>query len=150
LRGQKPYVREEDVVIFGLSREPADSEFFATETLDTTAMHQLPVQRIRELGPKAAARIALGHLAARPLDGFWIHLDVDVLDAKHMPAVDSPNPDGLDYEQLGAALRVLLADPRAAGMDLTIYDPELDPEGIYGDRLTQMVARAFQGAIVGS
>ena len=150
LRGQKPYVREEDVVLFGLSREPADSEFFATETLDTTAMHQLPVQRIRELGPEPAARAALSHLAAQPLDGFWIHLDVDVLDAKHMPAVDSPNPDGLDYDQLGAALRVLLADPRVVGMDLTIYDPELDPEGVYGDRLTQMIVRAFEGAIVRS
>jgi len=144
LRGVGPYVREEDAVLFGLSREPADSEWFATEILDTTAMHQLPVQRVRELGPVAAARDALAFLDARPLDGFWIHLDVDVLDAKHMPAVDSPNPDGLDYEQLGAALRVLLADARVVGMDLTIYDPELDPEGVYGDRLVEMLIGAFR------
>ena len=143
LRGEKPYVREEDAVLLGLSREPADTEWFATETLDTTAMHQIPVQRIRELGPEAAAREALRVLGAQPLDGFWIHLDVDVLDTKFMPAVDSPNPDGLDYEQLGAALQVLLADPRAVGMDLTIYDPELDPAGTYGDRLTEMLIGAF-------
>ena len=144
LRGQKPYVREEDVVLFGLSREePSDSEYFATEVLDTTAMRQIRVQEVRERGPEAAAREALATLAARPLDGFWIHLDVDVLDKRHMPAVDSPNPDGLDYDQLGAALRALLGDPRVAGMDLTIYDPELDPDGVYGDRLTETLAGAF-------
>ena len=49
---------------------------------------------------------------------------------------------------LGAALGTLLADPRAVGMDLTIYDPELDPDGVYGDRLTQMIVRAFRGDIV--
>jgi len=40
---------------------------------------------------------------------------------------------------------VLLADPKAVGMDLTIYDPELDPEGAYGDRLTEMLIGAFAG-----
>ena len=145
LRGRGPYVREEDVVLLGLSREEADTEWFATETLDTTLMHQIPIQRVRELGPAASARDALSFLGQRPLDGFWIHLDVDVLDAKHMPAVDSPNPDGLDYEQLGAILRALVADPKAAGMDLSIYDPELDPEGAYGDRLTEMLIGAFAG-----
>jgi len=143
LRGCGPYVREEDVVLLGLSREEADTEWFATEVFDTTAMHQIPVQRIRERGSHAAARDALAFLDQRPLDGFWIHLDVDVLDAKHMPAVDSPNPDGLDYPELEGALRVLLADPKAVGMDLTIYDPELDPEGTYGDRLAEMLIGAF-------
>jgi arginase len=143
LRGRRPYVREEDVVLFGLSRDPEDSKLFATEALDTTDIRQLPVQRVRELGPEAAAREALRLLVERPLDGIWIHLDADVLDQKLMPAVDSPNPDGLDFEQLGAALGVLLADPRVAGLDVAIYDPELDPQGVHGDRLVDMLLRAF-------
>ena len=143
LRGLRPYVREDDVVLFGQSPDPNDAEFFDTEAIEATAIHRMTVARIRELGPGPAARSALELLSVRPLDGFWVHLDADVLDQKLMPAVDSPNPDGLDFEQLGDALGVLLSDPNAVGMDLTIYDPELDPEGTHGDRLADTLVRAF-------
>ncbi len=43
-------------------------------------------------GARAAARV-------RAVDGresgYWIQVDVDVLDPVHMPAVDSPDPGGL-------------------------------------------------------
>jgi arginase len=143
LRGLRPYVREDDVVLFGQSPDPDDTEFFDTQAIEATTIHRMTVARIRELGPEPAARLALERLAARPLDGFWIHVDADVLDQKLMPAVDSPNPDGLDFEQLGDALGILLSDPKAVGMDLTIYDPELDPEGTHGDRLADTLVHAF-------
>src|SRR5262245_19725726 len=38
LRGLGPYVREEDVALFGISREPEDSKYFDTELLDRTRM----------------------------------------------------------------------------------------------------------------
>lgn len=40
--------------------------------------------------PAAAAHAVLTHLGQDDLDGFWVHLDVDILDASVMPAVDSP------------------------------------------------------------
>jgi arginase len=61
-----------------------------------------------------------------------------------MPAVDSPNPDGLQLDQLRDALRVFLADPRVVGMEVTIYDPDLDPDGKHGDALADMLAGAFR------
>lgn len=39
--------------------------------------------------------------AAAQLDGFWIHLDVDVLDPTIMPAVDNPTPGGRTTKQSG-------------------------------------------------
>lgn len=143
LRGLRPYVREEDVVLFGLVRDPLDSADYATEVLDQTRMLQLRAEHIRQHGAADSARAALKHLDAHPLNGIWVHLDADVLSESVMPAVDSPNPLGLEFEQLEAALRILVSDPRVVGMDLDIYDPELDPQGIYGDRLTDMLVRAF-------
>jgi arginase len=144
LRDSKPYVREEDVALFGISRDPEESKYFDTGLLDRTKMRWLSVEQVRGVGPAAAARQALGWLSEQPLDGIWIHLDVDVLDQTVMPAVDSPNPDGLQLDQLRDALRVFLADPRVVGMEVTIYDPDLDPDGKHGDALADMLAGAFQ------
>jgi arginase len=71
--------------------------------------------------------------------GFWIHFDVDVLDPQVMPAVDSPAPDGLQYDELSALLGPLLRHPLAVGMNMTIYDPKRDPGGEAGKRLAEWV-----------
>ena len=42
------------------------------------------------------------------LEGFWIHLDVDVLDDELMPAVDYRMKGGLTFVELGELLKVLL------------------------------------------
>ena len=59
----------------------------------------------------------------------WLHADLDVLDEKVMPAVDSPGSPGLDFAQLTEVLSRVVGTGRVIGLDVTIYDPELDPEG---------------------
>lgn len=44
-------------------------------------------------------------LAAKPDQGFWVHLDVDVLDQAIMPAVDCPGSPGIPPEDLVAILQ---------------------------------------------
>lgn len=77
------------------------------------------------------------------LDGFWVHLDADVLDPAVMPAVDSPDDGGLLPEELGPLLRVLVRSPRRVGLDVTVYDPDLDPDGTAGALLTDLLVAAF-------
>jgi len=143
LQGAAPYVAEADVVVFGSYRDPADEAEFATEAIDATRIHQLPIERVRALGCRPAAQEARSHLESPPLQGFWIHVDVDVLDRTVLPAVDSPNPNGLQAAELVEALRTLLVSPRATGIEFTIYDPDLDPTGTYGDRLAGIVVDAL-------
>ena len=38
-------------------------------------------------------------VAGAGLDGFWIHVDADVLNDDEMPAVDYRNPGGLTWDQ---------------------------------------------------
>jgi arginase len=75
--------------------------------------------------------------------GYWIHLDADVLDANVMPAVDSPNERGLSFEQLQQILSQLLSSPKAAGLEVTIFDPDLDPDGRFAAHLAQTIVQSF-------
>ena len=75
---------------------------------------------------------------------FFIHVDVDVLDPAFMPFVDSPEPGGLDPENLGEILAELLNNSRAIGMELTIYDPKRDHDGRGAELLVHMLVGALR------
>ncbi len=106
-------------------------------------MPVVTVGELREWGPEALALATARAFEIPELDGFWVHLDADVLDPTVMPAVDSPDPDGLFPDELVALLRPLLASPHCVGLDVTIYDPDLDPDGTAGALLTDIVVCAL-------
>jgi arginase len=68
-----------------------------------------------------------------------------VLDPAVMPAVDSPEPGGPDLSQLADLLAPLVRHPRALGMELTIYDPMLDPDEACGRRLVGLLEAILGG-----
>ncbi|MCE1253506.1 MAG: arginase family protein [Anaerolineae bacterium] len=142
-RGLGPYVRESNVVALGFYNDPADAADFDTDSIYHTGIHILDVEAVQSMGAPDAALAARRHLEALPINGFWIHLDVDVLDQTCLPAVDSPNPRGLDWDELAAVLETLLASPAACGMEITIFDPDLDPDGRYAARLVDVLAASF-------
>jgi arginase len=137
LDGVRPYVRPEDVVAVGLrSGDECANEAAAN------GLRLIEAPAVAE-DPLRAADLALKIVEAPELDGFWIHVDADVLDPSVMPAVDSPEPGGLSFGQLTEVLRRLLASPGAVGLDVTIYDPDLDPGFRCGRRLTDALVEAF-------
>ena len=56
-------------------------------------------------------------------------LDLDVLDPSLMPAVDSPLAGGMKWQELSRLLRALTNSELAVGMNITIFDPDKDPDG---------------------
>ncbi|MGX6448620.1 arginase family protein [Patulibacter sp. S7RM1-6] len=80
---------------------------------------------------------------------FWLHLDLDVLHARALPAVDYPQDDGLDWDELERLLVPLVRSPELVGMDLTIYNPTLDPDGTFARRIAELLARVA-GDVVGA
>lgn len=144
LRGRSPYFRTGDVVHLGLVVADQDRIDYEVESFERSGIHAIDAEAIRRLGAERAGREARARLEAMPTDGYWIHLDADVLAERVMPAVDSPNPGGLDFDQLRAVLARLLASPKAVGMELTIFDPDLDPDGRLARRLADTVASAFE------
>ncbi|GLV89099.1 arginase family protein [Streptomyces virginiae] len=138
LEGLAPYLRDEDVRLFGLRDGDAD-----LLELAEAGIFAATVGEIRRRGAAAVARSALDGLHPPVTDGFWVHLDADVLDPEVMPAVDSPDPGGLRPEEVAELLAVLVGSPRCVGLNVTIYDPDLDPDGRAGALLADLVAGAF-------
>jgi arginase len=142
LNRQVPLANQEDVVVIG-RRESGDGPVYGEEVLRTLPLLDLPRAAVRERGPSGIARAAIEHLTRPGIDGFWIHVDADVLDPSVLPAVDSPEPDGLGLDELSDLLRPLVHHPRALGMELTIYDPKLDPARTSAARLAALLERTF-------
>jgi arginase len=75
-----------------------------------------------------------------------VHLDVDVLDPTLMPAVDSPIAGGLDFDQVAELLAPLVRHPAALGLQVTICDPSIDPDGTGAGRIVDVLERSL-GAV---
>jgi arginase len=139
LEGLGPLVRDEDVVAIGV-RE--DDE--ALTELGSIGIPVVTPAEVRARGVDAVAAEAVARLSAGGVDGFWVHCDADVLDAGLMPAVDTPEPGGLDLAELAGLLRALLGSELAAGMELTIFDPDLDEDGALAERVAGCLVEAFR------
>lgn len=93
-----------------------------------------------EVSARGAQAVA-SESAAAAGEAYWLQLDVDVLDPTVMPAVDSPDPGGLSADELTALLRGLA--PRAIGASITVFDPDLDPDGRYARLLVEVLSEGL-------
>jgi arginase len=124
--GLGPYVADADAIHFG-DREGDPGERAAIAQTGITVLD--------------LAALRAGAMAV-PAVPYWVHIDVDVLDSALVGAVDSPAPDGLTFDELAALLRVLLAGD-ALGMQVTVFDPDLDPDGSQAQALTECLVIAL-------
>ena len=145
IEGRGPLVRDEDSVVFAF-RDTEEQVHYGSQTLPP-GMLAFDLTRVRECGVEAGAQEAVRHLTRErgPSDGFWIHLDADVLDDAIMPAVDYRLPGGLSWVELDGVLRIAMDSGRAVGIEITIYNPKLDPDGASGKGLTATVVKALAG-----
>ncbi|MFD5323395.1 arginase family protein [Streptomyces sp. NPDC127092] len=144
LEGLRPYLRDEDVRVFGTRDGYRDDPQLVQ--LRELKIPVVTVADLREWGAAELGAATAVSLETPALDGFWVHLDADVLDPEVMPAVDSPDPGGLMPDEVTALLRPLVRSPRCVGLNVTIYDPDLDPDGTAGALLTDLVVAALAGA----
>jgi arginase len=119
-------------------RDEADAPIYGQNDLAPSGVLDLHHERVAARGAAAIAADALARLRSRELSSFWIHVDADVLDPSIMPAVDSPEAGGLALDELAAILRPLVRHESALGMELTIYDPALDPDQSSAARLADL------------
>jgi arginase len=137
--GLRPFVRDEDVVVFGYRDAEQASSYGSSDLMDTN-MLVFDLLKVRELKINMAASVAVSRMLKDDLSGFWIHLDADVLDDRIMPAVDYRMDGGLDFSELSELLRVLISSRKGVGLSITIFNPQLDPDG--------SIARDFVSSIV--
>jgi arginase len=140
IEGRKPYIRPEDTTLCGYRRPvPGDK----SAAVPQPPMAAFPLSLIRQKGVTQSAQRVVAHLESAPTKGFWVHVDMDVLATEWMSAVDSPEPGGMTPHELSTVLKAAVNSERCIGMELTIYDPTLDPSGSGADLIVNMLAELF-------
>jgi len=128
LEGLRPYLRDEHVVLLGI--RPQDEYRL---DLQAAGIAYRAVPQLRADGAGRTAQWAREQLA--DCMGYWVHVDVDVLDPAVMPAVDAPDDGGIAYAELELLIAGLVATPDCLGMQVTVFDPDYDPDGAYAREL---------------
>ena len=57
-----------------------------------------------------------------------------------MPAVDYRLPGGLSAAELSVILRTLVDSGKAVGLEITVFNPALDPNGLIARRFVRSIA----------
>ena len=136
LSAQGPNFRADDVVVLGV--RDYDVHLKELTRLGVTYFTGSRVEEAAGQHLQDALAVVTGNT-----DGFWVHVDFDVVDSKEMHAADSPEPDGLSFTTLSHLLSGLIKHDRCVGIELTIYDPDLDPAGICAIRIVECLGNAF-------
>ena len=86
----------------------------------------------------------------RASQSWWLHVDLDVLDAQHFPAQTVPGsvdePGGLTPDQLAAVLVSAARHPGLIGLSIAIYDPDQDVDGA-GARTINFLVQQLAAAL---
>lgn len=132
IEGRRPYFRDVDVVVLGIR---SHDEYRLD--LQAAGIAHRAVPALRAEGAARSAQWAREQLTE--CVGYWVHADVDVLDPAVMPAVDAPDPGGIAYAELELLLSGLVGTPECLGMELTVFDPDYDPDGSYAAEIVNAV-----------
>jgi arginase len=134
--GKPPAVRPHEAVLLGFRAiDPGEKG-----RLSALAM-SLGAGDAKRLGMKRAAASAL---EALPGNGpIVVHMDVDLIDPRDMPAKDCVTPGpGLTPEEAEELLGALLSSPRTVALLVAEFHPGKDPGGHAAARLVHVLSRA--------
>ena len=137
-QGAPPYLDPEHVALVGFrALDPGERAPLGDLGL------ALPAHAARRLGMTAAAALALDGVgnADGPL---VVHLDVDVIDAKELPAKSTSTVgEALSLDEASALLTGILASPRVVALEVCEYNPDRDDGDLAcGRRIVELVTRA--------
>jgi arginase len=139
IENRRPYFQDSDVVVLGIRTH--DEHRY---DLHAAGIAFRAVPQLRAEGAARSAQWARGLLS--DCLGYWVHIDVDVLDPAVMPAVDAPDPGGIAYTELELLISGLVATPHCLGVEITVFDPDYDPTGVYAAELVEMLVMGLAPA----
>jgi arginase len=134
-----PLVREEDASAIGVKTANFDDS--ELRELNASRVNLFTSETLKSKGIQACLQEATKPLP-RPL---YLHFDLDVMDAIEMPALAGMragvhHPGGLTHREAGWLCDGLASLP-IAGMDITLYNPNLDPDRTYARRIIDPIRK---------
>ena len=103
----------------------------------------LGMGEVRSDGIEKAVERVLQHIALT--DDIVIDCDIDVIDRAQMPGAPGARPGGMDVVDFFYAVRRLVSDHRVRVIDLTEWDPPLDPTDLSALTAARWVAECVAG-----
>ena len=94
---------------------------------------------IQAIGARSLAGL-LGRGRQPRAEPWWLHVDLDALSTDALAAVDYPQPGGFSWLELENVVAEAVGTSRPAGMNLTIYNPDLDPDRDGARRIVAFLA----------
>jgi arginase len=139
LASELPRLEPDRVVVIG----PRDARELAEAGVSSIS-DVVQVVRPDAVAAAGADRVgadAVSHLARK--GPWWLHVDLDVMSTESLSAVDYRQPGGFDWATLEALTRWALSGPRLIGWDVTIYNPDLDPNRTGARRIIRYLSQAL-------
>lgn len=101
------------------------------------------IEEVRINGVERAVERALAHVAH--CEGIVVDCDIDVIDRSQMPGAPGARPGGMGVSDFFRAVRMLAAEPRVRVIDLTEWDPPLDPTDLSALTAARWMAECLAG-----
>jgi arginase len=128
LRSRLPALQADAVVMLGQRDELYRREIGVPSIADRVRIYRVDEVRrhAAEIGRQAAEH------ANREAPGWWLHIDLDVLDRNEFSAcgaaADMSMPTGLTWAELSAATKAAFETGGCSGWSIGVYNTDLDPE----------------------
>jgi arginase len=136
-----PMLRPDQVLFFA----NGSSTDFERRTIDGLGIEEIGLATVKADPAGSARGIVDGW--ARRFERLLVHIDVDVLDFLDFPiAEETRRYPGLRFEQLVAAVRVLVAAPNWTALTICEVNPDHDPDGSSMRRVSEALADVLSGA----
>jgi arginase family enzyme len=103
----------------------------------------ISIEEVQRDGIRTTTELAIAHLAA--CDHIVVDCDIDVIDRAQMPGAPGARPGGMHVSDFFWAVRRLARDPRVRIIDLTEWDPSLDPSDLSALTAARWVAECVAG-----
>ena len=101
------------------------------------------IGEVRAGGIAQAIESALTHVSH--CEALVVDCDIDVIDRGQFPGAPGARPGGMASHDFFAAVRMLAAEPRVKLIDLTEWDPPLDPTDLSALTAARWVAECLAG-----
>lgn len=137
-----PLIKKENVCMLG-PRDKKTIQDYAIESLmeQTVFYNDLSIKN-QNLDVLLGSQITK---MRSQVNRWWLHVDLDVLDTNSMPAVDYPQPGGISWNML-ERLTIPLLSNECVGLNVTIYNPDLDPTAKYAKHIIKYLENIISSA----
>ena len=140
LRDRVPVLSRDAIVMLGQRDESYRQELRVTTIADRVPLRSAVDVRA---DPSKAGREAAEHVAAHAA-GWWLHIDLDVLDRHEFSACgaasDLAMPAGLTWSQLTDITSAALQVGGCRGWSVGVYNRDLDEDGRAAARIVEFIA----------